>query len=63
MTTESSRADEIRNMIDQLEAIREQRIKQAEEFASAIGAMIDALTKREAARIEAELQREVSLGL
>lgn len=63
MTTESSRADEIRRVIDQLESIREQRIKQAADDSSAIGAMIDALTKREAERIEAKNRRETALGI
>lgn len=59
----TGRHTEIRRTIEQLKAMRSQRLRQSAIEVSELGAMIDALEKREAERIEAENRRETALGI
>lgn len=62
MTIESDRRTEISRVIDQLEQMREDIRRHAHESMSAIGAMVDQLSQREARRIEQEESRETAMG-
>jgi hypothetical protein len=58
----TTRPVEIRRMIEQLKAMRSQRLRQSAIEVSELGALIDSLERREAERIEEENRRETALG-